>query len=98
MNESSMLPVGTILRGTYRIDKYLSSGGFGNTYVGYNIKLAARIAIKEFFMRGVSKRDDNQTTVILGNKDSSVVFAEQMTKFNKEAKHLFRLRNLSWLN
>ena len=93
MNESSMLPVGTILRGTYRIDKYLSSGGFGNTYVGYNIKLAARIAIKEFFMRGVSKRDDNQTTVILGNKDSSVVFAEQMTKFNKEAKHLFRLRN-----
>jgi len=28
-----MLPVGTILDKRYRIDRYLSSGGFGNTYV-----------------------------------------------------------------
>ena len=29
INNALMLKVGTILRGTYRIDSYLSSGGFG---------------------------------------------------------------------
>ena len=36
INTQSMLRVGTILHGTYRIDSYLSSGGFGNTYVVTN--------------------------------------------------------------
>lgn len=31
INVQTMLKVGTVLRGTYRIDSYLSSGGFGNT-------------------------------------------------------------------
>jgi len=30
---ASMLPVGTLLRGTYRVDGYLAAGSFGNTYV-----------------------------------------------------------------
>lgn len=30
INNTSMLKVGTILHGTYRIDSYLSSGGFRN--------------------------------------------------------------------
>ena len=30
--ESSMLAVGTVLNGTYRIERHLSSGGFGNNY------------------------------------------------------------------
>jgi len=32
-DNKTMLEVGTVLRDIYRIDKYLSSGGFGNTYV-----------------------------------------------------------------
>lgn len=40
-----------MLRGIYRIDSYLSSGGFGNTYVGYNTKFEETVAIKEFFMK-----------------------------------------------
>ncbi len=31
INTANMLRVGTIIHGTYRIDRYLSSGGFGNT-------------------------------------------------------------------
>ena len=62
-----MLRVGAILRGIYRIDSYLSSGGFGNTYVATNIEFDERVAIKEFFMKGVTQREDNQTTVSVSN-------------------------------
>ena len=31
-----MLQVGTILHGTYKIESYLASGGFGNTYLAKN--------------------------------------------------------------
>ena len=33
LNNQNMLQVGTILHGTYKIESYLSSGGFGNTYL-----------------------------------------------------------------
>jgi len=88
-----MLRVGTILRGTYRIDSYLSSGGFGNTYVATNIEFDERIAIKEFFMRGVSQRDDNQTTISISNTANRNSFLEQKEKFKKEAKRMRKLHN-----
>ena len=50
INDAAMLPVGTMLRGTYRIDSYLSSGGFGNTYVATHIDFNETYAIKEFFI------------------------------------------------
>lgn len=63
LQQESMLRVGTILRGIYRIDSYLSSGGFGNTYVATNIEFNERYAIKEFFMNGVTQRDGDSSTV-----------------------------------
>ncbi len=45
----SMLPVGTTLQmGKYRIERYLASGGFGNTYVAKNVNFGVDVAIKEF--------------------------------------------------
>ena len=93
INNTSMLKVGTILRGTYRIDSYLSSGGFGNTYVATNIEFEERVAIKEFFMKGVTQRDDNQTTVSVSNTENSNSFLEQKEKFKKEARRIRQLKN-----
>ena len=93
INNSSMLKVGTILRGTYRIDSYLSSGGFGNTYVATNIEFEERVAIKEFFMKGVTHRDENQTTVSVSNAENHNSFLEQKEKFKKEARRLRKLKN-----
>ena len=93
INNQSMLKVGTILHGTYRIDSYLSSGGFGNTYVATNIEFDERVAIKEFFMKGVTQRDDNQTTVSVSNLENTNSFQEQKEKFKKEARRLRKLRN-----
>ena len=88
-----MLRVGTMLRGIYRIDSYLSSGGFGNTYVATNVEFNERYAIKEFFMRGITQRDDNQTTVSVSNTENRNAFVEQKEKFKKEARRLRQLRN-----
>ena len=88
-----MLPVGTILRGTYRVDGYLSSGGFGNTYVVTNVEFDERYAIKEFFMRGVTQRDEGQSSVSVSNSANRNSFEEQREKFKKEARRLRQLSN-----
>lgn len=93
INSSTMLKVGTMLRGVYRIDSYLSSGGFGNTYVATNVEFAERYAIKEFFMKGLSQRDENQTTVSVSNFENTDSFYTQKEKFKKEARRLRQLHN-----
>lgn len=93
INNTSMLKVGTILRGIYRIDSYLSSGGFGNTYVATNIEFDERIVIKEFFIKGVTQRESNQTTISVSNIENENTFQEQKEKFKKEARRLRQLHN-----
>ena len=93
MNSHSMLPVGTILRKTYRIDKQLANGGFGNTYVATNIEFEETVAIKEFFMKGVTERDETTSTVSVSNAENVQQFEEQREKFKKEARRLRRLKN-----
>lgn len=89
----SMLPVGTLLQnGKYRIERYLSSGGFGNTYVATNVEFEERVAIKEFFMRGISERDDDSISVSVSNELNSEQFTGQKEKFKKEARRLRRLK------
>ena len=90
----SMLPVGTILQGgKYRIERYLSSGGFGNTYVATNTEFEEQVAIKEFFMRGISQRDGDSVTVSVSNETNVSQFVSQKEKFRKEARRLRKLHN-----
>lgn len=93
INQGAMLPVGSILRGIYRIEGYLSSGGFGNTYVATHVEFEETVAVKEFFMRGVTEREANNTTVSVSNSDNRLLFQEQLQKFKKEARRLWRLKN-----
>lgn len=93
INVESMLKVGTVLHGTYRIDSYLSSGGFGNTYVATHINFNEKYAIKEFFMKGVNERDGNNTAVSVSNNEKVTEFNEQLEKFKKEARRLRQLNN-----
>lgn len=87
-----MLQVGTILHGTYKIESYLASGGFGNTYLAKNIEFDETYAIKEFFVKGVCQRDGNSTTISVSNAENTNSFEQQREKFKKEAR---RLRSLS---
>lgn len=88
-----MLPVGTILGdGRYRIEQHLASGGFGNTYIATDLKFNDHVAVKEFFMRGVTQRDDDDT-VSVHFIENQPLYQEQLEKFKKEAMRLRRLNN-----
>jgi len=92
IEQRSMLPIGTVLHGTYRVEEYLSSGGFGNTYVVTNVQFDEAYAMKEFFMKGISQRE-GQTTVSVSNADNQQQFELQREKFKKEARRLRKLQN-----
>ena len=92
MDTSTMLAQGTLLRGgTYRIERQLASGGFGNTYLVRNVAFDELYAMKEFFMRGVNMRNGNNVTVSVPDNHAS--YESQKEKFKKEAIRLRNLRN-----
>ena len=86
-------PNTTLQGGKYRIERVLGQGGFGNTYVGVNTVFNKRVAIKEFFMRGITLREEGQVTVSISVPDNRVIFLELKEKFNKEALRIRQLKN-----
>lgn len=88
-----MLPVGTMLHGRYRIERYLASGGFGNTYMAKDTVFNDWVAIKEFFMRRVNSRDTQSLTVSVSNPANRSHFESQLRKFRVEAVRVRKLKN-----
>ena len=86
-------PNTTLQGGKYRIERVLGQGGFGITYVGYNTEFEETVAIKEFFIKGVTQRDNNQTSISVSNDENTSSFLEQKEKFKKEARRLRKLKN-----
>ena len=50
-----LLP-GTVLNGKFYVGEALGEGGFGITYIGRDIKLDMKVAIKEFYPNGYVKK------------------------------------------
>lgn len=92
-SSENLLVLGSVLHDTYRVEAYLSSGGFGNTYVATHIQFGERVAIKEFFMRDLAARGADGHTVSVTNVDNAPTFEEQKEKFRKEARRLSSLKN-----
>ncbi len=83
---------GTILRGAYVVGKALGQGGFGITYLGWDINLETRVAIKEYFPSGVVSRSTANSPVVVGiSENRDAVFQKGREKFVKEARILAKL-------
>lgn len=94
IQKEGMLKVGTRLaNGRYRIDQYLASGGFGNTYVATDLTFNEKVAIKELFIKGVCGRDPNSTGISVSLSENQRAFSAQQEKFRKEAKRIRKLNN-----
>lgn len=89
-NKKSMLQAGTLLHGTYKIEKVLGQGSFGITYLAEHIYLGKKVAIKEFFMKELNSRSEDGS--ITGMSDGSLSY-NYARKFKKEAFNLSRLDN-----
>ncbi|MCQ2077675.1 MAG: protein kinase [Bacteroidaceae bacterium] len=94
IQRENMLKVGTTLsNGKYRIDQYLASGGFGNTYVATNLTFDEKVAIKELFIKGVCGRNTDKTEISVSLTENQRAFSAQQDKFRKEARRLRKLSN-----
>ena len=87
------LPIGSFLREKYLMGKVLGEGGFGITYIGYDINLDAQVAIKEFFPRNYASRARGGEEVIPNAGEAEDFFVKQRERFLGEAKRLAKFRN-----
>ena len=88
------LKQGTLLKnGEYRIEKVLGQGGFGITYLGVQVALDRKVAIKEFFMKGVCERDAETSQVSISNADNKELASRFREKFLKEARSIASLEH-----
>src|SRR6266436_4401392 len=62
------LPSGTILRGRYRVERPLGTGGFGHVYLAVDLKTSQQYALKEYLVTGSSgqKQLEHEARVLSG--------------------------------
>ena len=85
----------SILQGKYLIGDVLGEGGFGITYIGMDINLEIRVAIKEFYPNGFVTRESATTTMVTSysNQNADIV-NKWRNNFLAEAKALARCAHL----
>lgn len=89
MQTEYCLPKGTLLfNGKYRIEAYLASGGFGNTYL-FN----EQVAIKELFVKGICGRNASTGEVSVSLSENHISFEAHREKFRKEARRIRKLNS-----
>jgi len=94
-NLPHQLPLGTVLREQYMVGKVLGQGGFGITYMGWDLNLEIPVAIKEFYPNGVVSRDTLRSTMVTcGSETLGAAFAHNRERFLREARTLARLREI----
>lgn len=86
VNEPHHLPAQTILKARYLVGRVLGEGGFGITYIGYDLAHDSRVAIKEFFLNGNVSRTLAQTVTPI--KTGADAFKKGREKFLDEARTL----------
>ncbi len=89
------LKAGTILNGKYVLGASLGEGGFGITYVGYDLNLELKVAIKEYFPNGLVSRDVNHSDAVTVFSGSDLEYYNMgREKFINEAKALAKCDSL----
>lgn len=90
------LPPFTILEGKYMLGRTLGMGGFGITYLGWDMNLETLIAIKEYYpgayvFRDTTKETTTNISVTGSNQD---MYDKGLKRYVDEAKNLSKFYNL----
>lgn len=86
-NKPHQLPVYTILHGRYLLGESIGEGGFGITYVGYDLMLKAKVAVKEYYPVGIVSRSQTKN-VLPTDQQNRALFDGGKAKFMDEAQIL----------
>ena len=93
-NYPHQLPLGTLLRGQYRVGKVLGQGGFGITYMGWDENLDVPVAIKEYYPNGFVNRECTHSLSVTCGDTNRQLFYHNRERFIREAKALAKLRDV----
>jgi len=78
----------TVLRDQYLIGRALGDGGFGITYLSWDLGLESRLAIKEYMPNGVAGRSGGETKVVPFTEQTKQEFEWGLDRFLEEARVL----------
>lgn len=85
---------GTVLQGKFVIGYPLGSGGFGNTYVGWNKLLLRKVAVKEFYPEQYIGRGADGVTVTVPDGKLQPRFRKGLQQFLEEARSVAALQDI----
>ncbi len=89
----------TILKKQYLIGKVLGQGGFGITYLGMDLNLYKKVAIKEFLPSSLASRDVGMSTIIPFKGSAETFFSKGLQSFIQEARSVAKFsRNVHIVN
>ena len=88
-NDAHQLECGSILAGSFLVGRVLGQGGFGITYVGWDLNLEIKVAIKEYYPEGCVTRDTHTHVSVLTYAGSKEAFFQKgKERFVGEARAL----------
>ncbi len=88
-NQPHQLAQRSILAGAYLVGRALGQGGFGVTYVGWDLTLDQKVAIKEYYPDGcVTREPMTHATILPMLGDKGEFFTHGRQKFVDEARVL----------
>ena len=91
-----VLPYGTVLNGHYVVGRVLGQGGFGITYIGYDLSLQRKVAIKEFYPKGQAMRMSTMSAQLQWGDDaaSQDFRTTGMDSFLREARKMAKVEDI----
>lgn len=85
----------TKLNGKYLVGKVIGEGGFGITYIGFNIETDLPVAIKEYFPSELATRDTSQgNTITVFSGEAKNLYRDGLEKYLREARNLSMFNDL----
>ena len=83
----------TVLKDQYLVGRMLGHGGFGITYLGWDLTLERKIAIKEYLPSGIASRISGQAQVVAHSGQAEKDFDWGLERFLDEARTLAKFQN-----
>ena len=86
------LPLNTILAGKYVVGRVLGQGGFGITYIGWDLALERKVAIKEYYPSNhVSRSQGTRNLTWYTTEQANKARTGGMEMFLKEARKMVKV-------
>lgn len=93
------LPHGLVIGGQFRVGRVLGQpGGYGVSYLAWDVHLQQRVAIKEYLPRSLAGRAANSSEVQVHAPEHAEAFREGLERFIHETRQIARLEHPNIVN